>query len=295
MTRSDRGIVIKVSYEQEMETDEEEVESETEYEVVFDSIVEYSKGANSVIGPQYDFENDEVLQTLSLKELGAFSSVVDDEDSNSSHFSVATTDGIAGFTFTIHRASEGDDITANQMKIDFLLEQFPWIREDTHVALMSSVETEREMEVEYEDDDDDDEPRDVVINFADVLDGSTFEFVPFGEYTWQHTAQVRSLNATGSLNATEEEGALLAETIEVIASSPKMDSSVATSRSSNLQETKKTEVIAFSFVGQAARSASSIYWDPEAGIGYAATSGIGSITVFASGFVSVLSFLLVAI
>jgi hypothetical protein len=291
MARSDRGIVIKVSYEQELETDEEEVELETEYEVIFDSIVEYAKGGNSVSGPQYDFENDEVLQTLSLKELGAFSSVVDDEDGSASHFSVATPDGIAGFTFTINRASEGDAITANQMKIDFLLEQFPWIRDDTHVALISSVETEREMEVEY-DDDDDDEPRDVVIDFADVLDGSTFEFVPFGEYTWQHTAQVRSLNAT-ELNATE--AALFDDTIEVIASSPKTDSSVATSRSSNLQETKKKEVIAFSFVGRAARSAKTIYWDPEAGIGYAEASGVSSVATCVGGVVSVIGMLLVTL
>ena len=291
MTRSDKGIVIKVSYEQEMETEDEEVESETEYEVIFDSIVEYAKNTTSLSGPQYDFENDEVLQTLSLKTVGVFSNVIDDEDGSASRFSVTTPDGIAGFTFTINRASEGDAITANQMKIDFLLEQFPWIRDDTHVALVSSIESEREMEVEYEDDEDD-EPQDVVVDFADVFNVSTFEFVPFGKYSWQHTAQVRSLNAT-DLNETE--AALLDETIEVIASSPKTDSLVATSRSSNLQETKKMEIIAFSFVGRAARSAPTIYWDPEAGIGYAEASGAGGIATFVGGIMSVISLLIVTL
>jgi hypothetical protein len=170
-----RGLVVKIEYEQEVETtvddEEQETETETSYEVVFDRIVEYTKPMSSNRSSAsdddaYDWENDTVLQTLSLADFGAFSTVVD--ANTSSTFSVGSDDGVVTFTFTIHKASDNESINANRMKIDFLLENFPWIESNSFVALISAVESKRKVKVEY-DDRKKERPEDVVIDFAEAV------------------------------------------------------------------------------------------------------------------------------
>jgi hypothetical protein len=72
--------------------------------------------------------------------------------------------------------------------------------------------------------------------------------VPFGSYTWETVATV--VNSTASTN------------IRVVATSPKEP------LPSGMDDEGATQWVAFSFVGPEAKSASYIYWDPEAGIGY---------------------------
>jgi hypothetical protein len=170
-----------------------------------------------------------------------------EDDGTVATFSVSSGDGMptATFTFTISRADVNETITANKIKIDFDLQDFPWTEgTESYVALLSMVESKREITVENEETNEK-EKTEVVISFDDVVD--TVGYVPFGEYTWAETAQV---------NGTES-------TVAVVATSPASPSFLVLGDSDVM-----IDEIAFAFVGENAQGASDIYWDPEAGIGY---------------------------
>lgn len=245
------GLKVKVEYEQEIETEETETESETSYEITFDRLIEYEKGAASSVDDAYDWENDEIIQGFLLDTLGGFTTVVDSSDGVTASFSVATQetgDFMVEFTFTISQASFGEAVTANKMKIDFEVKNFPWIQDNTFVALISSVESKREVEIDYDDDEESSDTskkaEDVIIDFSDALDGTGVNV--FGEYTWDKSAVAMSNETMADAK------------IEVVATSP-------------LTSESGVQSIAFSFIGEPAMGAADIYWDPEAGIGYGAT------------------------
>lgn len=286
-----RGVVVKIKYEQETEvetpdeedTDEseatndepddetpdtdgdtsiqlvddgderrlqtvEETEQETSYEIAFPRIFEYIPSGDS---DAYK-EGDEIVQTITLSQWGAFSSVSETTDGSSSTFTVSSMDDMAMFQFTIHRASQGESVSANKMKIDFRLTNFPWARDDSYVALVASVETEREIEVEY--DDGSEVAEDLLISFGDAvteIDG----LMPFGELTWATEAEATS-NTTAPTTTMDGNQTIMEEstTIEVVATSISTDGN--------------NEEIVFSFIGSGAQSASDIYWDPEAGVNF---------------------------
>jgi hypothetical protein len=157
--------------------------------------------------------------------------------------------------------SQGDTcLTANKMKIDFELTNFPWMEpDDTYVALISKVESKRKIKIDKEDQPEDGVGsrikgppmvKDVRIDFEDTVD--TFEFTPFGEYSWLDSAVAADGNGT--------------VTIAVVATSPPSSDSPPGNKDD------MRDWIAFSFVGEGAHS-DYIYWDPEAGIGYAASGG----------------------
>lgn len=227
--------------------------------------MEYQKANNDSDASQaYDWENDNVVQDIALLSWGNFSDVMDDADGVVSTFSVSTPDDVVSFAFHISRADNGADITANKMKFDIQLKDFQWAESDSYVALICSVESKKKVEVDFEDLEQDDvsaiesgkqgkghkKAKDVRISFEDAVDG--IGFVPFGEYTWADNAVVIDPNATSTSSDA---------TIEVVATSPSDSSSGSK--------------IAFSFIGDAAQSASDIFWDPEAGINYA-SGAIGS-------------------
>jgi len=201
--------------------------------------------------------------------------------SNGNLLTFSATVGVATFNFTIAQADSAD-ISTNKMKIDFLLENYPWAETgDTFVALVSHIETERKTETKTEGPGSD-RVSDVLIDFEDAVD--TVGFIPFGEYTWASTAEATvttagfdDLNGTDvtvarSDNFTNSQTA----TISVVASTS--NSTKSDSGNSTFQE------IAFSFVG-AGQGADRIFWDPEAGIGYAtsgaSTSFVGSLVLIA--------------
>jgi hypothetical protein len=283
-----------VEYEIETETTTEETETETQFEIVFDRIIEYRKAPSSVAlsirsglatpdDQAFHWEQDTIVQEWSMMDWEDFTQVVD--DGIHSTFSVSTPDAIATFTFTISRAT-GSDLTANKMKIDFELNNFPWASDDTYVALICKVESQKTVEIEYEDGTDSEKTKDVKISFEDT--SNAIGFVPFGEYTWAETAEVMEA-ARDTDSGTNSTTSPMSEMITVIATSP----------SPNMDETEFSNEIAFSFVGGPAQTAVNIYWDPEAGIGYEEATGnansgakpiaIGTTTLVVAGLVSALS------
>jgi hypothetical protein len=278
----DEGLKVKVKYEQEIETQETETETETQYEVKFDRVIEYRKAGaalsdtgSSDADMAYEWDRDTIVQEMPMINWRGFSAIVEEEN-GLSIFSISTQDNTATFIFTIARDdSVNSSVTANKMEIDFELTNFPWTADDTFVALLCSVESEREVELEVNEDDSGDEAgssattsrktKDVKINFAGAVD--TIGFTPFGEFDWADNAEVRVMgnstdvtqtaSTTRMGNSTNVTTAEIA-TIRVVATSPADASS---------------DAIAFSFVGSAAHMAADIYWDPSAGVGYEAGSG----------------------
>jgi len=284
-----KGVGVSVEYKQEIESEEMEQETETQFEIWFDRIIEYSKGSEDYENEAYDWEADTVVKTLYLLEWNEFSEVTTDESGVVSHFSVSTLQGVATFDFTISRADYDEHITANNIKIDFLLNDLSWKeRDDTYVALISKVESQREVELEHDGDHAVESvmPKNAVVSFQEVT--SVMGAVPFGEFTWEESAQAKSEAVNGTVTvATEvERAAELTSTIQVVATSPPIVSD-------RLPGDKSSEFIAFSFVGDAARSASEIYWDPEAGVGYGAgTSGVAALATSLSVFCVVIGAIL---
>lgn len=278
-----KGVEVKVEYEQEFEEvdGDAEGESSTSFKIVFDSIVEYAKSNtmdnNSSNLPEdeaYDWDDDEVVQTVELKDWAALSTV--ESDGMVSHFFASSEDQVVAFNFSISRADQGTKLTANTMKIDVHIVGFPWMRNNTFLALTSTVSSKMDVDVKHDDEASALLPQDdVQIPFASAVD--TVGFVPFGSYKWDGAAEVVSTDKEGGLSTNTEESLPLAvekaanpyqgfvklnkysRAIRVIASSP-MEYGNET-----------TQLIAYSFVGSAAHNASYIYWDPEAGIGYEET------------------------
>jgi hypothetical protein len=273
-----QALRVKVKYEQEIEQGDTETETETEYEVTFDRLIEYEK-ANGANTEAYEWGSDTIVQTIALDSWSDFSNVVESEDGVVSTFSVSSTNRLAIFSFHISRAADGAEISANKMKIDFELINFPWSQDNTYVALISDIESQREVEIEVDDDPDTPDSEssrtatDVFISFQDAT--STVGFVPFGEYTWAETAEV--LNATSNATDTNTTVTLDSQEIQVVATS----SSDPTSNE-----------IAFSFIGDAARSAADIFWDPEAGISYSQSASIRAVASATCTIVAVLSSML---
>lgn len=273
----DGGLKVEVKYEQEIETSTSESETETEYEVLFDRIVEYKKSESSGVDGAFDWAEDIVVSELLLTEFAPFSEV-GNYDGTNFVFAITTVDGLATFTFTISQGGPNEAITANKMKIDFSLDGYGWVRDDTYVALLCSVESEREVEIEYEDGDKE-KTEDVKISFDDATEGTGIR--PFGEFTWAKDALVLSMidettAPSGGETAVELMDAESSVTIQVIATSPDDD----------------TDRVAFSFVGDAAMAAETIYWDPEAGVGYSdGTSGAVSLLLSLTGTLAALSLL----
>ena len=267
----DEGLMVKVKYEQEVESNTTETETETSYIVTFFKMVEYSKVGNTT-EMAFDWDMDLVVQTVPLSEF-TMSGIQTDARGIVSRFDATSPDGVMTFTFTISRADFGGKMSANKMKIDFELKSFPWMMSDTYVALVCDIVSEQEIDIATDEDSMDEsmdgedmveEPtstkaKDVRISFAQAVD--TIGVTPFGEYTWDETALVRKpVNGTTETNDTAVSRSV-DETIAVVATKPvdPMNTSIA-----------------FSFVGDAAMSATDIYWDPEAGVNYASETVPGS-------------------
>lgn len=274
---------------------------------MFENLVEYVKGPGDSDTEAFDWDQDEIIQTIPLTGWDSIPAVASDAAGVVSYFTASTSDmeggGSASFNFTVSRADVDEHISANSMKIDVLIVDFPWMRSDSYVALMSTLESKKKVKMEYDNAATVSEggrskkTKDVSISFGDEME-SSLGFSTYGSYTWEEEAVANSMTATDAGNngtvmmarqgdatdGAEEPNLVMVEevtakTIEVIATSPP----------SLGNETYQS--IAYSFVGTGAHSASEIYWDPSTGIGYEDSSAFSvSMMGFAGSLVAALVF-----
>jgi len=108
-----------------------------------------------------------------------------------------------------------------------------------------SIESTQDVEVEYADGTKE-KPQDVIVGFGESSFRTSSPYIPFGSYMW-------AMEAMTSMPTMMEPANM--GIIQVMATSPAVNVG-------NVQE------IAFSFVGEAAKSVPTIYWDLQAGIDY---------------------------
>jgi hypothetical protein len=288
-----------------VETNTTETETEVGFDVRFDKLIEYKKGSftdtnaeedeqdevdvaggdeanvdgeeaedpiaevrqagggSSPVDNAFQFESDTIIQEWDLNDWTKLSPVTTSTNGNLLTFS-ATALGIADFTFTIAQATDGA-ISANSMKIDVTIEDFPWTEPGTYIALLSHVDTENDVEVkedarpDAEEVEDTEEagvedtsmmgPSEAIVDFSQI--GGLLGYEAFGRYSWAPTAE-----ATTVMNSTDGRALQITNNIQVVATIKEGD------------EGMYKQDIAFSFVGAGASGADRIYWDPETGIGY---------------------------
>ncbi|CAB9505467.1 expressed unknown protein [Seminavis robusta] len=261
-----------------------ETETKTKFELNFMSLVEYVKGNDTDVESEteaYNWDSDEILQTIPLTRWDDISDVMNDDVGVVSYFT-ATSEalgddgGVVTFNFTIARADQGDHISANSMKIDVRIVDFPWLQTDSsYIALMSTFESQKKVKVKYDEKAKVSEggrakrAKDISISFNDEDLEDTLGFTAYGQYTWEEDAKVSrsmteldtmtSRQGTENMTETMED----TDTIQVVATSP---TDVGT-------ETYQS--IAYSFVGSEAQGAADIFWDPTTGISYETSSALG--------------------
>jgi len=124
-----------------------------------------------------------------------------------------------------------------------------------------SIESTQDVEVEYADGTKE-KPQDVIVGFGESSFRTSSPYIPFGSYTWATEATTSTPTMTEPVNI---------DIIQVMATSPAVN-------------VGNVQVIAFSFVGEAAKSAPTIYWDPQAGVDYMEnTSSAGGSTSSSAG------------
>lgn len=301
---SKSGVSVAVDYDEEVS---DGTTSATSYEISYDRIIEYTKKGNRRFGfggndnnnensnandMAYDFDNDEIVQTIQLNEWSDLSEVSLDSTGSSSYFSASTKDGTAKFNFFMNKASEGEDITSNKVKIDVWVIDFPYRKNngESYVALLSNVNSQRAVGYKRPIDTIDPATSNAATNdrqappkggskkskskvnivFRDdstvneaASSANEIPELPVGEYTWATTAEsftdssAATNVAVSSIQSDEAGGTADPSMVSVIATSP------SNGKDDNLE-------IAFSFIGL--NSPKTMYWDPETGVGYASTS-----------------------
>ena len=294
---TNNGIRVKIQYKQEVEENDVETKSETEFEVIFETLVEYVKGDPEDESEAYNWDQDQIIQTVPLREWSDIPGILIDGDVF--YFTASTAPstmngGITSFNFTVSQANANEKITANSMKIDVKINNFQWSQSDSYLALMSTVESQKKVKVEYDDEataskgSRSKKTEEITVGFGSDGMESTLGFAAFGEYTWEENAEALTtddfmdFNSTSSVQvARQGDGITMNETkttIQVVATSPAEE------------EEEGRQRIAYSFVGDGAQSASEIYWDPEAGIGYESGAGRHVLSMsFAVSFVGALA------
>lgn len=218
---SKKGIKVAIEYKQEIETEDAVNKTETEFELEFESLIEYTKGQqtqrwgfgnNGVSTEAYDWDTDEIVQVIPLKNWHAIPGIISDAEGVIKYFTAtasldsrnhvaAGTTGTTQFNFTVSEADVGEHITANSMKIDVRILDFPWQRSDSYIALMSSVDSKKKVKMDYDNDalvsgGKSKLTQDVYITFDEEMESLGLE--AFGAYRWEDTAEVTSDSETAA-------------------------------------------------------------------------------------------------
>jgi hypothetical protein len=257
-------------------------EIKTSFNITFDKVIEYQKQQDSTAGTgeAYDWENDKVVQDFPLLSFSTFGEVQDDGIvAKVSTSTLPSPIGQVIFTFTVSRGGGENDTdslnipSSNRVKIDFELVNYAWAQNDTYVALLSTIMSQRQVAITTGSGSK--TTRDVSIQFDDILD--TSETGVFGAYTWASDAVAidgtnAAANSTNTTTPTEDVpgfSGTSANTTVLPSGAVKLQV-VATSPADATMP--GAEQVAFSFIGEGAKSSPDIYWDPEAGVDYASSA-----------------------
>jgi hypothetical protein len=204
---SKEGIKVSIDYKQEVEVEDSKNKTETEFQLEFESIIEYVKGqqtqrwgfSNGVSTEAYDWSTDEIIQVIPLKNWDHIPGIISDPDGVVSYFTATAAlvspsmavgpTGKMHFNFTVSEANIDEHITANSMKIDVQILDFPWQRSNSYVALMSSVDSKKKVQMEYNNEAFVSGGKSKLTQEVFVaFDQQSLGLEAFGEYRWENNA-----------------------------------------------------------------------------------------------------------
>jgi len=175
--------VLKIQYE--FSTEIGDNESELEFSASFYTIIEYIDENNNTL---FDIENDTIVQTYTI---GPFQPIVykfiNSTQGNLYSFKSTTNDGV--FTAMVFVSNEflkvnETVITPTEAKIDIIIENFPYVENDSALAL--GVKLQAEVEIEYDNETEDEsyeratDEAELEVNMTDYL----------GFFSWNEKALV---------------------------------------------------------------------------------------------------------
>lgn len=185
----------KAEIEIEYSTEDNSTEVETEMKVVFISLIEYrDQNGNDV----YDDETDEKIGSMELENYDPFGYTSTDLGNGETLHTISanTTDGVFGFIVHISESFtsvNGMDLKPTELKIDLLINDYPFEQNDTKLAFYHKIqsETEREFEDREESPGEEDETNyDDEEAIVDNREGAA------AFYSWSKRAEVDGVNTT---------------------------------------------------------------------------------------------------
>lgn len=142
----ERGAKVDIEYRLLDDVEDEKTTTKTKFDIVFSKLVEYIPDDST--NGEYKWNESPVVQTF---DLSRWDGVNENQSTESmSNFYVATQDKVAKFNFKLDKSLNSvTSDSANSLKIDVDIKDFPWKRDDTFVALLSTVESETKITTKY--------------------------------------------------------------------------------------------------------------------------------------------------
>lgn len=184
VTTEDEGVKFKLEFSNEIN----DTETELEFKVKFTEIVEYIDTTNDGI---YNESLDEVVQVYQLSDFLPIEYTTENQSGMIVHIlHIETTDGV--FASTMYVIGEfglinGTIVAPNEVKIDVIINGFPYNSTESDLALKVKLESELEVEVE-ENENSEDEENGIATDEEKEIEISTGDYSGF--FAWAEYATV---------------------------------------------------------------------------------------------------------
>jgi len=255
LTADDGGLQVNVNYKTLDEMEDLTSFTDIEYNLVFSGLCEYLPSNDTEKG--FDVLNDKVVQVLDFEEWKPLSQSYFDEDGVYS-FKLSTFDEIVTFYFHHSKKDIAElGLSANRVKMDVEINNFPFERNDTFITLLAAVDSRTEIKAHYSNG---------VYYPTDVMAQTGLEDAPWGEFTWVKTATMNDSSETCPIVATSPPPADYTDPDDVHGEYAETRSASSQFKYKDTFVNGNSQLIAFSFINSSL--AEKIYWDPEMGVRY---------------------------
>jgi len=134
---------VDVKYRTYDVLNEEKTKVETKFDVKYTKMIEYEPNDEN---PENGyFLGDQIVQNISLSNFAEFQASPSNAEDGKMTYTVTTADKTASFRFTVDTAVKPTGFSANTMKIDVDIVGFPWKQDNTFLALLSTVRSEKKV------------------------------------------------------------------------------------------------------------------------------------------------------
>lgn len=293
---ADQGIDVGIEYKTFVKSLDGDTKTSTKFDVKYTQLLEYRPETPEA---QYDFDETSIVQTLDLSTwTEKVEEGTDNAEDGTMTYLFKTADEDISFRFTVDTTVQPEtQMSANKMKIDVDIKDFPWLESGTFLALISEVRSEKKVQTKFpkrgkkgvvEGD-----VQQITQGYAagkkpnkltvmDIAFGTRTadNMTPYGAYSILPEAMITVPAPTDTVPTDDFTTAETAQTTAIV---PKKIFVLASEFEGDMTspDAGPKSTIAFSFIHSS--KATEIYWDPEVGVGY--NSAASSLLNAASGVV----------